>query len=361
MGMTKCLSDQCLFHRKTKAGVVIIAIYIDDTLCVGTREAVNESKRDLAQHFTTKEEGELTEYFGCEVTRQGRKTLFMSQKHLIQKLERAFLSKVSKLPKYDTPSTAGFRVIRCLDEKLRIDAEKPRMYRSGVGILLFLVKFSRPDISNIVRELSKANDGATTHHFKGLLRVIKYVLDTREKGLRYDVEKKMDSMWQIKAFCDSDFAGDQEKRISVSGFCIYLMNCLISWKSKGQDNVTLSSTEAEYVAISDLCKELMFVRMILVFLGIKVKLPIVVHCDNIGAIFLGYNAKVSQRTKHIDTKYKYVGEYVQEGIVKIVFVRSENNIADVLTKNASQEIFKKHASKLLTDLPKSKDRKGVGR
>ena len=101
--------------------------------------------------------------------------------------------------------------------------------------------------------------------------------------------------------------------------------------------------------------------MILVFLGIKVKLPIVVHCDNIGAIFLGYNAKVSQRTKHIDTKYKYVGEYVQEGIVKIVFVRSENNIADVLTKNASQEIFKKHASKLLTDLPKSKDRKGVGK
>ena len=235
-----------------------------------------------------------------------------------------------------------------------------KVYRSGVGILLFLVKFSRPDISNSVRELSKANDGATQQYFKALLRTIKYVMDTKGKGLKYEIRGKIENVWEIKSFCDSDFAGDKEKKISVSGFCIYLMNCLVSWKSKGQDNVTLSSTEAEYVAISDLCKELMFIRMILIFLGVKIKLPIIVHCDNIGAIFLSYNAKVSQRTKHIDTRYKYVGEYVQEGIVKVVFVRSENNLADILTKNTSQDIFKKHANKLLTELPKSQDRKGVG-
>ena len=189
MAMKKCLSDQCFFYRKTKAGVVIIVIYIDDTLCVRTRETVNEFKRDLAQHFSTKEEGDLTEYVGCEITRHGRKTLFMSRKYLIQKLERSFTDKVTKLAKYDTPSTAGFRVIRCLGEKLRIDGVRQKLYRSGVGILLILVKFSRPDISNIVRELSKANDGATAQHFKGLLRVIKYVIDTREKGLKYDVEQ----------------------------------------------------------------------------------------------------------------------------------------------------------------------------
>lgn len=162
-----------MFHEKTKNGAVIIAIYIDDTLCVGTKEAVNELKRDLAKHFSTKEEGELIEYVGCEVTREGRNVLYMSRKHLIQKLERTFLVRVKKLPKYDTPTTAGMRIMRCTDEKVRIDPDKQKLYRSGVGILLFLVKFSRPDISNSVRELSKVNDGATEEYFKGLMRTIK--------------------------------------------------------------------------------------------------------------------------------------------------------------------------------------------
>ena len=103
--------------------------------------------------------------------------------------------------------------------------------------------------------------------------------------------------------------------------------------------MTLSSTKAEYVAVSDVCCEIVFICMILWFLGIKIELPILVHYANIGAIFLSYNAKISQRTKHIDTKYRYVGEWVKDGIVKIVFVKSENNILDILTKNTSQETF----------------------
>ena len=194
---------------------------------------------------------------------------------------------------------------RCIDEDEKIDSEKQTLYRSGIGILLFLVKFSRPDISNSVRELSKANDGASDRHFSGLLRTIKYVLDTKNKALRYETGMNFQNTWKLKAYCDSDFAGDKETRRSVSGYCIYLFDCLIAWKSKGQKHVTLSSTEAEYVAVSDVCCEIMFIRMILWFVGIKIELPIIVHCDNVGAIFLSYNAKISQRTKHIGTKYRY--------------------------------------------------------
>lgn len=106
------------------------------------------------------------------------------------------------------------------------------------------------------------------------------------------------------------------------------------------------------MAVSEVCTKLMFIRLILMFLGIQVKLPIVVHCDNVGAIFLSYNAKISQRTKHIDTKYRYVGEWVEEGIVKVVFVRSENNLSDILTKNTPQEVFNRHTKKYLAELPK---------
>ena len=94
--------------------------------------------------------------------------------------------------------------------------------------------------------------------------------------------------------------------------------------------------------------------MILESLGIKVKTPITVHCDNVEAIFLLYNAKISQRTKHIDTKYRFVGEYVEQGIVKIVFVKSEDNIADIMTKNTNEFTFNKHKEKLIGTVEKSR-------
>ena len=86
-------------------------------------------------------------------------------------------------------------------------------------------------------------------------------------------------------FCDRDFAGDKEKRISITGFCIFYNDCLISWKSRGQKSVFLSSTESEYVAISEVCMEVIFVKNVLVFLGVKLEFPIMIRCDNVGAIY----------------------------------------------------------------------------
>ena len=211
--------------------------------------------------------------------------------------------------------------------------------------MLFLVKFSRPDISNSVRELAKVNDGATNENFKQMLRAVRFVLDTRKKVLRFKpkINKQNDEIWDVYGYCDSDFARDKDSRLSVSGFCVFVMGCLVSWKSRGQKNVTLSSTEAEYVAISELCAELLFVRMILTFLGKKIDYPIIVRCDNIGAIFLAHNTKTSHRTKHIDTRYHFVREYVEDNVLKIVFVKLADNQADPFTKNLGEESFKKNA------------------
>ena len=146
--------------------------------------------------------------------------------------------------------------------------------------------------------------------------------------------------WTFEGYCNSDLAGNKDKRISVTGFCIYICRCLVSWKSQGQKHATLSSTEAEYVAVSEICQEIMFIRSILEFIGVKFKTLITVYCDNIGAIFLAYNAKTGGRTKHIDVKYHYVREYVRDVIIQIVFVRSENNHSDIFTKNTAQKIYK---------------------
>ena len=103
-----------------------------------------------------------------------------------------------------------------------------------------------------------------------------------------------------------DFAGDADTRRSVSGYVIYFMGCPVAWKSKGQENVTLLSTEAEYVAISEISSEMLFLKGMLEFLGLKVSYPIHVLADNIGAIYLTKTATGSNRTKHVDTRYHFV-------------------------------------------------------
>ena len=109
--------------------------------------------------------------------------------------------------------------------------------------------------------------------------------------------------WDVLTYSDSDFGGDKETRISVAGFILCLMGVPVSWRSKGQKSVTLSSSEAECVALSEAAKEIKFVHQSLTGVGIKVALPIIVRVDNLGAIFMSENVSVSQRTKHVDIRY----------------------------------------------------------
>ena len=131
-----------------------------------------------------------------------------------------------------------------------------------------------------------------------------------------------------------------------SGFVIYLCGAAISWRSKGQKSVSLSSTEAEYMAISEVAMEILYIAGILKFLGVKIKYPIEVNVDNIGAVYLAKNATTGNRTKHIDTRYHFVREYIEDGIVKVIFVRSENNDADIFTKNVNTKTFNKLAKNI---------------
>ncbi len=125
-----------------------------------------------------------------------------------------------------------------------ISKEDQKLYRSGVSILLYLVKHSRPDIANPVRELSKVLDGAKPDAFKEMLCVIKYVLDTRHMGLRMEPIEGGET-WELVCYCDSNYASDPDSRRSVSGYNLYIRGLTICWRSKAQRSVTLSSSEAE--------------------------------------------------------------------------------------------------------------------
>ena len=186
------------------------------------------------------------------------------------------------------------------------------------------MKHSRPDLANPVRELSKCLDSATVSAVKEKKRIIKCVIETKDYGLRIE-PKFTDEDWTLTTYTDSDWAGDKDSRHSITGFIIFLMNVPIFWKSKAQKAIALSSSEAEYYAMAEAAKEFRFIVQVLESLNIIVTKPIVVHVDNIGAIFMSENASATSRTRHVDARYHFVREFVEEGFLKIVFVKDRKS------------------------------------
>ena len=338
-------ADPCLLCRQDENGLCVIIMYVDDMLLIGTNDAITNATEQVASAFNVKIEDEMEDYLGCEfVTTEDGTCGWLGQPHVIKTLEKKFGDDVKNMKVYNTPGTPGFSAVKP-EEDQQVSEGEMTTYRSGTGTLLYLVKHSRPDIANSTRELSKVMDCASYAHLKEMYRVVKFVLDTKDFGLKF--LPNLDDVWFLEALCDSDFAGDKEKRISVTGYVVYFMGVPIAWKSRGQKSVVLSSTEAEYVALSEVVKELKFILQILESMKIKVKLPIYVKVDNVGAIFLANNKTTGDRTKHVDVRYHFVREFIEDGIVKIIFVKSAENDADIFTKNTPGQIHEVHQAKLV--------------
>ena len=351
IGFTGGDVDPCLFVRRSSKGICFIAIYVDDNLLVGHPAAIEETIELLKENgLVLKVEDDLHDYLSCEIQfSPDKKKAWLGQPHLINKLEKKFGNQVTGKRQYLTPGTPGLNQIKEEDQSKLLSKEQQLMYRSGVGMLLYLVKHSRPDIANCVRELSKVLDGSTEASYKEMLRVIKYVLDTKAMGLKIWPTLTNNEPWKISVFTDSDYAGDPVTRRSVSGYVIYVHNVPVCWRSKAQRSVTLSSTEAEWVALSEAVKEVIFLMQLCNSMKIKIQLPVEVRVDNVGAIFMSKNVTTTSRTKHVDIRSKYVREYVEDGIIKIVFVKSEDNESDIMTKNCQSDLHSKHSMKLITE------------
>ena len=145
--------------------------------------------------------------------------------------------------------------------------------------------------------------------------------------------------WALKALSDSDFASDKETRITVFGYIIYFLGITIAWRSKVTISVVLSRAEAEYMALSEVVKELKFIVQSLQTMNIDVELPITVQMYNIGAIRLSNKSTTSGRTKHIDIRISFVKQYQEDGKIIIKFVKLEENEADIFTKKTTNTIF----------------------
>jgi hypothetical protein len=354
-------ADKCLFCRRCKKGICYIAVYVDDNLMVGDIDAIDDTIKSLEKHgYILKIQEDLKDYLSCQILFSNNATqAWVCQPHLVSTIKSEFGEEVESVRNCLTPGTPGKMLTKEKDDTLILSPEKHSRYRTGVGKLLYLVKYSRPDIANCVRELSKCLDGPTETSYKELLRAIKYVLNTNDKGLKmHQMSGASRDIVTINCYTDSDYAGDPDTRRSVSGHVMYLDGSPISWRSKSQSTVTLSSTEAEWIALCDAVKEVMFLFNVLADMEINVELPVQVHVDNQGAVHMSKNNSTTSRTKHIDVRYKYIRELIDDGMIEVTFVPTRDNDADLFTKNLPSELFQLHADKLTKNKPQTKESQG---
>jgi hypothetical protein len=157
----------------------------------------------------------------------------------------------------------------------------------------------------------------------------------------------------MSGISDSTWGSNKEDGRSVTGYILYFMGVPIAWKSKGQPHCTLSSSEAEYVAISELVKEVEFARQLLNHFDIKLELPIPIFVDNVGAIQMVRNNASGAGTRHVNCRYHYTRELHEQNVIVMFFRRSSENEADTMTKNATQKEFETHSPKLVAEVPEN--------
>lgn len=246
------------------------------------------------------------------------------------------------------------------DPDTKVDANMHRQYRSGVGSLLYLLKHSQPELSNPIRELSKAMQEPNDEHVKEMYRVIKWVIETPCLGLKIKSQVEYNDygkpIWRLRGICDSTWGSDKDDGRSVTVYILYLMEVPIAWKSKTQSHVTLSSSEAEYIALSELVKEVLYVKQLLKDIGIDIELLVKIYIDNIGAIQMARNNIGTAGARHVNIRWHFVRDLIGT-IIELRFVHSDLNTADIMTKNATKAECDRHVPNLVEELPYHLQRK----
>ena len=180
------------------------------------------------------------------------------------------------------------------------------IYRSVVGMLLYLINNLLPDIENSVRKLLKVLDEPSVEEFHEILCTTNYVFNTHYFGLKFKPTDDTDNVWILQVYSDSDYTGDKDTCLSIGGYVLYIGGVLDVWILKSQHTIMLSSAEAGRILASKAVKEVIFVLQLLQSMIIKVKLPIIVYMDNIVAVFMASNKSTSYCIKYVHIHTKYV-------------------------------------------------------
>ena len=222
-------------------------------------------------------------------------------------------------------------------------------YRSAIGSLLYASTSTRPDIANAVRCVAKFMQNPGKQHWTAVKRILRYVKGTLNTKLRLGpgIGGTM-APATLVGYCDADYAGDDTNGRSTTGFIFSLGPAAVSWSSRLQSTVAKSSAEAEYMGLDEAVSEALLLTQLLQDMHMPQQLPIVLYEDNQSAIKLAANMQFQRRSRHIRVRYHFIRECVAAGIVKLEWIPTTNQLADVLTKNVATTTLSAFAARIFS-------------
>lgn len=342
MKFKRLKSDPCVYIKSRGDNTLIISIYVDDILIFSKQKPIiSEFKAEFNRRFEIEDLEECRKIIGIEVN-QKESTIELHQRSFIEEVLTECGMEACH-PKR-TPSNNALELI-C--DKLNCDACElvdQTKYRSTLGKLLYIAGSTRPDIKYVVSSLSRFSGRPHLVHWSAMRHVISYLKGTIHYRIRY---RKTGN--NLVAYSDADYANCKLDRRSYTGYVLVLGGGPISWESKKQPTVALSSTEAEYMAVTSAAKEIMFCRSIAFELGFgeMMRGPTTLCVDNKGAIELAQKTGYSARTKHIDVRHHYIRETVDNGYLELKHVPTEEQLADMLTKGLGSTLHERNVKSLL--------------
>ncbi|KAL0540911.1 hypothetical protein IC582_020936 [Cucumis melo] len=208
-----------------------------------------------------------------------------------------------------------------------------KLYRSMIGSLLYLIA-SRPDIAYAVGICARYQSDPRISHLNAVKRIIKYVHGTTDFGILYFY----DTSFELVGYCDADWLGSADDQKSTSGGCFFLENNLFSWFSKKQNCISLSTAEAEYIAVGSGCTQMIWMKNMLNEYGIMQGV-MTLYCDNVSAIDISKNPVQHSRTKHIDIRHHFIMDLIENKVITLEHIRSNSQLADIFTKPLDATTF----------------------
>jgi len=328
-GFKKCASDHGLYVKTNDYGdLLILCLYVDDMIFIGSSlKMVGDFKHIMMKEFEMTDLDLMFYFLGIEVI-QGDDGIFIHQRKFAAEFLKKFKKEDSNPVK--TPIETEIKLTKEADGRT-LDAT---YFKEIVGSLRYLM-CTKPDICYVVGLVSRYMESPRQVHLQYVKRIMRYIKGTTIFCLFYSSYKKI----KIIGYSDSDWGGDSDERKSASDNCFMIGKTVCLWSSKKQSIVALSTCENEYVAAATSVCQSVWLSNIMTQIGFNLDVPIKNCIDNVSAINPAKNLVFHQRGKHIDIRYHFLRDQVGKNMIKLEYFRSEDQIADILTKPLKIDVF----------------------
>jgi hypothetical protein len=344
LGFTPQFSDPSVFATADKS--LLLGLYVDDMLILGAdKRAIEATVQGIQKLWEVKDLGEIQQILGLQVHRnRGLRTVTIDQTEYIHQAVQRF--GIGSAKPVTLPVSDRNNLVAGSTTELQADQA---LFQQAIGSLMWVANGTRFDISYVVGQLSQHCNKPTIRHWNSVLQVFRYLNGTADYKLQFGLQSP--HRQKLRGFCDADYAGDCVDRHSVSGQLYLLNGGVVSWSSRKQRCVATSTTEAEYIALSEASNQGQWIRTLIRELQrtdlLEESLATPIYSDNQGCIALAKDPVGHRRTKHIDVRYHYIRQLVTYGKATITYLPTEDMVADILTKPLPLVAFKRCIQGLL--------------